>query len=47
MTRDLIQHVIEEGDACIELGKPCPVEIEGDRDIGFEGTTLEFCGSQG
>ena len=39
---DLVQHVVEEGNAGIELGTAGAVQIETDRDLGFEGISGNF-----
>jgi hypothetical protein len=40
---DLVEHVIEEGHAGIELALPAAIEIDAHGDLGFEGVACDFC----
>ena len=47
VARDLVEHVIEKRHAGRELGYARAVEIETDRDPGFEGIASDLCGAHG
>lgn len=42
VARDLVQHVVEEGHAGSQLGLACAVEVEANRDLGFERISGDF-----
>jgi hypothetical protein len=41
VTRDLVQHVVEEADAGGELGRARAVEVEDDADLRFQGVACD------
>jgi hypothetical protein len=43
VAHDLVEHVIEEGHAGIELALAGAVEIDAHRDLRFEGVASDFC----
>ena len=45
VARDLIEHVIEKGNARVELLHAGAVQIDGHPDPGFIGVTGNFCGA--
>ena len=47
MARKAAQHVIEEADAGVDIGLAGTVQIEGDRNIGLAGFSLNSGGTQG
>ena len=47
MARELLQHVVEEADACLHVIAAGPVEIDGDGDPRFGGLAGDFCLAHG
>jgi hypothetical protein len=45
MTRDLVQHVVEETDAGGQLGLAGAVQIDAHEDLGFFGVAANFSGA--
>jgi hypothetical protein len=41
MGGDLVQHVIEEGDACVDIALACAIEADRGGDIGFAGFAVD------
>ena len=47
MPRNLIEHVIKKGDACIKLLFACSVEVQAHEDLSFSRITAQFGDSHG
>ena len=47
MACDLVEHVVEKRHPGGELRNPRAVEVEADRDLGFEGVASDLCGAHG
>ena len=43
MTGDLVEHVLEEGHAGLEVGLAAAVEIHADRDLRLKGVACDRC----
>lgn len=47
MTRDLIEHVIKKGNACIKLLFACSIKVQAHEDLSFCRVTAQFGDSHG
>ena len=47
VTGNLVQHVIKETQPAVQRGGSGSIEVDGDRDLGFEGVTADFCNAHG
>src|SRR5690606_13161491 len=43
MTGDLVEHVLEEGHANVELGLAGAIQVDRDLDLGLQGVALDGC----
>ena len=41
MTTELLQHMVEETQACVDIALPSAIQIEADGNLGFVGIPLD------
>jgi NaMN:DMB phosphoribosyltransferase len=47
MAGELVEHVVEEGDAGVHLAATGAIEIQGHVNIGFAGDAMDLAGTRG
>jgi hypothetical protein len=45
MPGNLVEHVVQKTDACVQLGQPGAVQVQGDADLRFGRLASDFSGA--